>query len=185
MTILIVCEGNICRSPYVQHVLDAGLRAAGVGDLLVASAGVRTSDGRSMFHRSASALAAAGVDHEDFTSRAVTTDRLRDVDLVLTMERWHRASIVELAPRLLRRTFTLREAARLAARVDPTTDDVADLGAALRRHRLDALPATASDDDVPDPVAADDQAFATFVATADAAVSALLPVLVANAEVTR
>ncbi|WP_242090266.1 hypothetical protein [Curtobacterium sp. DN_7.5] len=183
--IVIACEGNICRSPYVQFALADALDRSGVHDHSVRSVGVRTVAGRPMFHRSSAALAAAGITgHESFRSSPATPALLADADLVLTMERWHRSSIVERVPRTLRRVFTLREAARIASRADLVADVAVtggDVAAVLRRRRLDAITPDPVADDIPDPVAGDAEAHAAFRRTADDAVSALVPLIVACA----
>lgn len=48
-------------------------------------------------------------------ARYLIEPMLRDADLVLTMAREHRSHAVQLVPTALRRTFTLREFARLAS----------------------------------------------------------------------
>ncbi|GAA3597939.1 hypothetical protein GCM10022198_22770 [Klugiella xanthotipulae] len=49
-----------------------------------------------------------------FSAQQLTEDSLAGVILVLTMERAHRDPVIELAPTLLHKTFTLVEFARLA-----------------------------------------------------------------------
>src|SRR5690606_18645389 len=87
-----------------------------------------------------------------------------DADLILAMAREHRTVAVELAPRMLRRTFTVREFARLAASLsDGELRTAADSVGADLRARLSAVtalvaaqrsvvaPAEPQDDDVVDP----------------------------------
>lgn len=39
--ILLVCTGNICRSPFMEYTLRDSLDRAGVNDFVVSSAGTR------------------------------------------------------------------------------------------------------------------------------------------------
>lgn len=159
-TVLAVCTGNICRSPAVERLL-AGDLGPGSG-VLVGSAGVRAVVGAPMPEQMASLVRAAGVSAEGFVSRQLTEQMLRESDLVLALTKWHRSKIVSLYPGVVRRTFTLRELARLAASVDPAALPAGDLGARLAA----LLPLAAAQrgahsvghgaDDVVDPYGGDD-----------------------------
>ena len=116
-TVLVVCTGNICRSPAVERLLAHALGPeSGVG---VGSAGVRAVVGAPMSAPMVELVEAAGASAAGFTARQVTTPLVQNADLVLAMTRSHRAALVELVPAAVRRTFTLRELARLLADVDP------------------------------------------------------------------
>jgi protein-tyrosine phosphatase len=118
-TVLVVCTGNICRSPAVERLLVHALGpTAGVD---VGSAGVRAVVGAPMSAPMVELVEAAGASSTGFTARQVTTRLVERADLVLAMTRAHRAAIVELVPAAVRRTFTVRELARLLTGVDPDT----------------------------------------------------------------
>jgi protein-tyrosine phosphatase len=122
--VLFVCTGNICRSPlaerlgraYLDEVL--GERAAMVH---VSSAGTRAVVGSAMHPDSALVLTGLGGDAEGFRSRQLEEGMPAGADVVLTMTRHHRREVLHVAPRALARSFTLREAADLMARVAPDT----------------------------------------------------------------
>lgn len=80
-----------------------------------------------MHRDAADVLRGLGGDESSFAARQLTEKIASHADLVLTMTRAHRDSVLELAPRQLRRTFTLAEAARIA----PEASDLTEL-AALR-----------------------------------------------------
>jgi protein-tyrosine phosphatase len=82
-------------------------------------------------HDAALVLEKLGGDASDFAARQLTPRIASDADLVLTMTRAHRDTVLELAPNRLHRTFTLSEAARLASVHNARS--VADL-AAFRPH---------------------------------------------------
>lgn len=114
--ILVVCTGNICRSPYIEHVLRAELdRAWGPGAVRVRSAGTRAEDGRQVSPPTDVRLRARGLDATAFGSRRVSADDVRGADLVLTATKAHRGEVVQLHPGALRRVFTFRELGLLAA----------------------------------------------------------------------
>mgnify|MGYP001607723255 CR=1 FL=1 len=161
--ILAVCTGNICRSPAVERLLAARL---GPG-YAVASAGTRALVGSPIDTQIVRLLGAAHVSAAGFSARQLTSDLVREADLVLTLKREHRSAVVRLAPAALRTTFTLRELGRLLTVADlahlPTDPQarVAELAARARAARADASarPATPEDDDVVDPYGGDGPMF--------------------------
>ncbi|WP_407344532.1 low molecular weight phosphatase family protein [Pengzhenrongella phosphoraccumulans] len=104
---------------------------------------------------------AAGASPDGFAGRQLTEQMLRDADLVLALTRGHRSKIVALHPGAVRRTFTLRELARLAGGVDPAAlpagpltarfAALLPLAAAQRGQRR----AATEDDDVVEPFGGD------------------------------
>lgn len=168
LRVLVVCTGNVCRSPAVERLLATGLGAAYRGKrqrgalapaIEVSSAGTAAMVGAAMTPETAAIVAALGHDADGFQARQLTSSLVQRADLVLALTRDHRSAVVELHPAAVRRTFTLRELARLVALVEPselpgagatTADRLRALVplAAVRRGLVPALPA---DDDVPDP----------------------------------
>ncbi|WP_207500847.1 arsenate reductase/protein-tyrosine-phosphatase family protein [Klenkia soli] len=138
-----MCTGNICRSPLAERLTVAFATEIGTAELTAESAGVGALVGRWMDDDAARVLAGLGGSDEGFRARAFTPALAERADLVLTMERGHRAIVLEQAPRALRRTFTLREAAAvldlLPAAELPTASSVHERGvqlvAALARRR--------------------------------------------------
>lgn len=110
--ILTVCTGNICRSPAAERLLAHTLAS---GDVRVRSAGVGAVVGSSIAPGVVAHLDADGVPSGDFRARQITEEIIDGADLVLALTRAHRARVTELSPRAVRRTFTLREMARIAA----------------------------------------------------------------------
>ncbi|TCL78908.1 protein-tyrosine phosphatase [Curtobacterium sp. PhB142] len=177
ISILIVCEGNICRSPYVERVLRARLDAVLPGVFRVDSAGTAATAGTPMFPRSAAAVGQDGGDPDAFVSTPLTAAVLRDRDLVLTLERAHRAQVLDLAPHLLRRTFTIAEFDRL---VRPLLDaDAVDerfwaeLPRLVSRFRVATAPTDPALDDVADPARGDEHDFLTMRERAISAIATI------------
>ncbi|WAJ32094.1 low molecular weight phosphatase family protein [Arthrobacter sp. FX8] len=145
--ILTVCTGNICRSPVAERLLQAGLDQVVPGGFQVSSAGTRALVGEPMQPISADIVRTFGGDPEGFAARQLTPRILRGVDLVLTMTSGHRGEVLQLDASLLKRTFTIREFARmldvLAQRASGT-----DAQRASVESSPGALPGSnASDDD--------------------------------------
>jgi protein-tyrosine phosphatase len=113
--ILFVCTGNVCRSPVAERLTAAYARRLIAPELVASSAGTRAVAGHPMHPDSARALEELGGDASDHSARQVTAKLASAADLVLTMTKDHRNAVLELAPRQLNRTYTLYEAASLAA----------------------------------------------------------------------
>ncbi|WP_461172365.1 low molecular weight phosphatase family protein [Arthrobacter sp. Z1-9] len=111
--ILTVCTGNICRSPVAERLLQAGLNQVLPGGFELASAGTRAMVGDPMQPISADIVRTFGGNSENFAARQLTPKILRGVDLVLTMTSGHRGDVLQLDASLLKRTFTIREFARM------------------------------------------------------------------------
>jgi protein-tyrosine phosphatase len=125
--ILTVCTGNICRSPVAERLLQAGLNQAVPGGFQVASADTRAMVGEPMQPISADIVRTFGGDPEGFAARQLTPKILRGVDLVLTMTSGHRGEVLQLDASLLKRTFTIREFARMLDVLDERADSAASV----------------------------------------------------------
>jgi protein-tyrosine phosphatase len=132
--ILTVCTGNLCRSPVLERLLRFGLAQhwpEAVGSLQVASAGTHAVVGQTIPPPLMRRLAAVGVDSSPFVARQLTRDMVAEADLVIAMTRAHRAAVVELHPRSVRITFTLRELSRLTTVLPPGDRATRDPGTRL------------------------------------------------------
>ena len=86
----------------------------------VSSAGTHALVGHSISEPMAALLLDSGVEPDSFEARRLSEQMLKEADLVLAMTRAQRGLVVELWPAAVRRTFTLREFARLLSWVDPS-----------------------------------------------------------------
>jgi protein-tyrosine phosphatase len=159
--ILTVCTGNICRSPVAERMLQAGLDDVRSGTFLVGSAGTLAVVGAPVQLPSARIIESRGGRPDGFAARQLTPELVRGADIILTMTASHRSAVVRLEPSALKRTFTIREFARMLKALEerdagPAPD--ADLvgwwkalpeRAAGVRHL--ALVDDAADNDVADP----------------------------------
>lgn len=167
LNILVVCTGNICRSPMTEQLLEDALNDAHVS---IRSAGTRARDGMRMPPEAQRLTVHYGGDPgraERHGSTVLGPEMLRSAHLVVVMGRDHRRELVEMDPTITRRTFTLRELARLVAGLEDETlrdaaarasgrgDDRARLAEILAviaaRRGIGAPPSHPEDDDVVDP----------------------------------
>ena len=152
MHILFVCTGNICRSPTAERLAAAYATLHQIPDLTASSAGTRAVIGHPIHREAARILEQIGARTSEFDARQLTAKIAAGADLIIAMTGAHRDVALEAAPRQLKRTFTLTEAARLASM--DGADTLADL-AALRPHL------TANDmADVRDPIGQSPEVFA-------------------------
>ena len=120
------------------------------------------------------ALQALGVTAAEFAARDVDAAMLVASDLVLTATRQHRSLVVSAEPSVVRRTFTIKEFARLAASLDgdavPTPAALVERVAGQRGW----LPAvSAAEDDVADPYGSPAERYTRTAAELDEAVTAI------------
>ncbi|HEX8508433.1 MAG TPA: hypothetical protein VF635_02900, partial [Propionibacteriaceae bacterium] len=79
LSILLVCTGNICRSPVAERLLRANLDSS----VRITSAGTYAVVGSAIEPRMAALLRGAGADADGFAARQLTVDHVRSADLVL------------------------------------------------------------------------------------------------------
>ena len=149
--ILVVCTGNVCRSPYIERLLAAQLGEYGVE---VASAGTRALVGEPMDEGSQRLLERVGLSPDGFVARQLTPEIAQSADLVLAATREHRTRVVRTAPRALRYTHAVADFADLVADAELTPSAgslVAQLAAAGAARRGEVAVREAADTDIVDP----------------------------------
>ena len=112
--ILVVCTGNICRSPLTVQLLHdrlpPALSSRDTTGVEVTSAGTSAIDGSQMppaAVREAVRLGIAGAPAH--RARLLAPEQIERADLVIAMAREHRDAVVRTVPRASHRTFTLIE----------------------------------------------------------------------------
>ncbi len=97
-TIMMVCLGNICRSPMAAAVLRAKLTAAGHSQVRVDSSGTgHWHVGEPADARARETLRATGYD-DAHTARQLQPQDVADYDLVLVMDEANLRDVMALAP---------------------------------------------------------------------------------------
>jgi protein-tyrosine phosphatase len=190
--LLYVCTGNICRSPFAQFhtrfLLGARL-GPWAHAFAVHSAGVSAVRGHGM-HDDSRAQLRSRSNHPDVAAFAARQLPDRDVllaDLVLTMTREQRSTVLGDVPKALPTTFTLREFARLLRSADPSQlatlprhpVERARALVALARATRGTVPAVSADEDaVPDPVSGGPEAHAEAARVIDGCIRTFLDLLI-------
>jgi protein-tyrosine phosphatase len=172
-TVLTICTGNICRSPFAEAALRS--RVIEHATLSFRSAGTHADNGR-LAPPQAHALASThGLSLETHRARYLDAESLAGVNLVLALAREHRKATVEVSPRATRFTFTLTEFARLVESIQsdelqaataPHNDEHARLTAAvaLAASHRGSLPPVGDADDVVDPFGQRDSVYDAMAA---------------------
>jgi protein-tyrosine phosphatase len=176
--ILIVCTGNICRSPFIERLLQHELDSRGNGfeqGIIVRSAGTGALVGFPMDAQAAAQLVAHGADPSGFRARELTPALIAESDLVLTATREHRGKVARMSPEAMRRVFAFCDFADLVDGAD-APGAVADpapapLGPADRVRQVTARAAASRGlkpplrpdlADIVDPYRREDEVFATM-----------------------
>ncbi|MGC0249411.1 low molecular weight phosphatase family protein [Pseudactinotalea sp. Z1748] len=183
-TVLAVCTGNICRSPALERLLRAEF--ADSDRISVVSGGLGALVGEPVHPPMADLLRRRGVDADGFAAQQVTQEMVNSADLVLTASRRQRSAVVEISPAAVRRTFTVRELARIAANLEPRDLDEAAGGSPDPVQRFAALVPLAAThrfevdrnlDDVSDPYRRSPEAYAVAFTLIDEAVETITRVV--------
>lgn len=115
--VLVVCTGNLCRSPMAEGLLRAHLERRDVV-ATVSSAG-SMAWAAPLPTEAVSVMAALGIDISQHRPRALEAPLIERADLVLGMTRDHVARVRALAPDAADRAFLVAELVRLGERVGP------------------------------------------------------------------
>lgn len=103
-SILVVCEGNICRSPMAQGLLTAALPK-----LQVHSAGFGALVGMPADARAVRVMQSRGVDISAHRASQINRQMCVHADMVLVMETHQRKRLEELYPQVCGRVFRVGE----------------------------------------------------------------------------
>jgi protein-tyrosine phosphatase len=101
-SILVVCLGNVCRSPVAEFLFR---RELGERDIRVSSAGLGALVGQPMDKHAMALLKDRGIDASEHRARQLEPSMLREADLILAMEQRHLNSVARLAPEASGKVF--------------------------------------------------------------------------------
>lgn len=100
--ILVVCTGNICRSP-----VAAALLARALPDKEIRSAGLGAVVGSGVEPKARALAEAAGLDVSHHEAQQLTLTMLSEADLILVMSEGQRQAVGRMAPEALGKTMRL------------------------------------------------------------------------------
>ena len=100
-TILVMCYGNICRSPFAGHLLS------GVTDKKVMSGGTYPKSGRQSPPEAVEAARSLGIDLESHQSRIISADEVEQAGLIIIFDRKNWLAVRSLCPGAMRRVAYL------------------------------------------------------------------------------
>jgi len=109
-TILIVCTGNVCRSPMAAGLLQRRLASAGLeDDYEVRSAGTWAATGVPAAAYARQAMAKRGIDITQHRARDISARDVAEADLILVMTEGHREAILAEFQDARSKTYLLSE----------------------------------------------------------------------------
>jgi low molecular weight protein-tyrosine phosphatase len=156
-SILVICTGNICRSPIAEGLLrDALQRRFAERAPVVSSAGTSGLEGSGAMPESVQAAGELGIDISSHVARRLTSAMADGSDLLLCMASDHRGMLAAGSERD-DHAFTLKELVRLLETLpDPDSEAGPEgmlerIAAANDARRRGVVPVS-HDDDVADPL---------------------------------
>lgn len=102
--VLMVCIGNICRSPTAEVLLRHRLQGKNV---VVESAGLAAVVGHPIDATAQALLNEHGLNGESHVARQIDRAMIDSADLILAMERKHLNAVLQLAPHARGKTYLL------------------------------------------------------------------------------
>lgn len=104
--ILIVCTGNICRSPMAEALMRRQMDESG-RTVQVRSAGVGALEDQPADPPTQALMRARGIDLSAHRARQVTPALARWADLILVMESYQREALLDIDPTARGKTYLL------------------------------------------------------------------------------
>ncbi len=107
--ILVVCVGNICRSPMAEALLRQALEDANKTGYTVSSAGLGALVDHAPDKNACELLLKKGLDISGYKGSQINTHVIRKTDLILVMESGHKNALVAEDPSAKGKVFRLGE----------------------------------------------------------------------------
>lgn len=131
--VLVVCTGNICRSPMAEGFLKTLVSDQGLDPLVVESAGIHAPEGSPPSSLAVVAALELGSDIQHGRAAYLKKSDVKEADLILVMERAHMGHILTTWPS---DAGTKVKLLRSYHPVQPEEDDIPDpIGSDLTYYR--------------------------------------------------
>jgi protein-tyrosine phosphatase len=157
-SILVVCTGNLCRSPFAEGLLRRMLTERwGPTAPTVSSVGTIAREGTPAPPEAIAAASEGGVDISAHTARRLAREHLAEADLVIAITAEHRDAVVRIDPEVAMKTFTMKELVRLLEDLPDQAgtggpESLAARVAEANAHRRAGFDGNPDDEDVADPL---------------------------------
>lgn len=108
--VLVVCTGNICRTPMAKSLLQAKVREENLEHVIaIDSAGLWAYPGDAVAENTLLVCAEHGLDVSTHQAKPIEPALVNQSDLILCMEEKHKHDLGAIFPHLKDRIFTLKE----------------------------------------------------------------------------
>lgn len=154
MKVLMVCTGNICRSPMAEALMKHKLAERGCDDIEVASAGTWADHGRHATPEALQVLAERGISFDDHRARPVELEELAEADLVVAMTSVHVRELKAMADQVGTKLLLMKEIVEMELGEGRFDDVAGRLGNLLQGRRPEPRRALDVDDPMGLPVGA-------------------------------
>jgi len=176
--VIVVCTGNVCRSPIAEGLLRRATEHRPVGaPITVSSAGTAGWEGSPATPEAVEAAAERGVDISGHVATRLRPGMAADADLVLCMAGEHRDLIAREEPEAAGRTFSLKELVRLLEDGARTAATPAARIAAAARARAGAPGTPQPAEDIADPLGLPLDRYRAIASELDDWIDRLVPAL--------
>lgn len=112
--ILVVCVGNICRSPTAEYLLQKDLPGKHIS-----SAGLGALVGHDMDQQARAVAERSGLECPQHYARQLTRELCHQAELILVMESRHREGVTQLCPEARGKVFLLAQGLERSDIADP------------------------------------------------------------------